>query len=166
MRQGSDFETSTGFADLDVGLRYGIIDGPQALSVEVDWRTPMGYHRQQSVLGDGRQRKSYLYVQDCLDAMLVAIEKAGDRVNIFNLGTDQFCQVNDSIGWITERLGVTPVLSYEGGERGWIGDSPFIFLDCTRIRSLGWTPALSIREGVLRTVDYLCANPWILEARA
>ena len=118
------------------------------------------------VLGNGRQRKSYLYVQDCIDAMLMAIEKAGDGVNIFNLGTDEYCQVNDSIGWITERLGVAPVLSYAGGERGWIGDSPFIFLDCARIRSLGWTPALSIREGVLRTVDYLCANPWILEERA
>ena len=121
--------------------------------------------RELHVLGNGRQRKSYLYVQDCIDAMLVAIEKAGDGVNIFNLGTDEYCQVNDSIGWITERLGVAPVLRYAGGERGWIGDSPFIFLDCTRIRSLGWTPALSIREGVLRTVDYLCANPWLLEER-
>ena len=55
VRNGSDFETSTGFADLDLGLRYGIMDGAQALSIEVDWRTPMGYHRQQSVLGDGRQ---------------------------------------------------------------------------------------------------------------
>ena len=118
------------------------------------------------VLGNGLQRKSYLYVQDCIDAMLMALEKAREPVNIFNLGTDEYCQVNDSIGWITSHLGVKPSLSYTGGERGWIGDSPFIFLDCARIRSLGWKPSLSIRDGVLRTVDYLKANPWILEQRA
>ena len=118
------------------------------------------------VLGDGRQRKSYLYVQDCLDAILFAIEKAQDKINIFNLGTDEYCQVNDSIGWITEHLGVKPRLTYTGGERGWVGDSPFIFLDCSKIRALGWTPKLSIREGILRTLEYLQANPWVMDARS
>src|SRR4051794_16740177 len=70
------------------------------------------------VLGDGHQRKSYLYVQDCIDAILLAIEKAQDKVNIFNLGADEFCEVNDSIGWITSHLGVTPKLTYTGGKRG------------------------------------------------
>ncbi len=99
------------------------------------------------VLGDGRQRKSYLYVQDCIDAMLLAMARATGKVNIFNLGTDEFCLLNDSIGWITERLGVAPVLEYTGGDRGWIGDNPFIYLDSSRIRALGWTPKLSIRDG-------------------
>lgn len=118
------------------------------------------------VLGNGRQRKSYLYVQDCIDAMLFAIKRAQDRVNVFNLGTDEYCQVNDSIGWITEHLGLAPRLTYSGGERGWIGDSPFIFLDCAKIRALGWRPRLSIREGIIRTLEYLRANRWVLEARA
>ena len=118
------------------------------------------------VLGDGRQRKSYLYIHDCLDAMLYAIERAQAKVNIFNLGTDEYCEVNQSIGWITDRLGLKPTLDYAGGERGWIGDSPFIFLDCGKIRSLGWRPTLSIREGVVRTVEYLQANPWVLEVRS
>jgi UDP-glucose 4-epimerase len=117
------------------------------------------------VLGDGQQRKSYLYVQDCLDAMLLAMDRAADKVNIFNLGTDEYCQVNDSIGWITEHLGMSPRRSYTGGERGWVGDSPFIFLDCKKIRELGWIPRLTIREGILRTLDYLQANRWVLEAR-
>ena len=117
------------------------------------------------VLGDGHQKKSYLYVKDCIDAMLLAIEKAQDRVNIFNLGTDEYIEVNDSIAWITGHMGLKPKLSYTGGERGWIGDSPFIFLDCRKIRALGWTPKLSIREGVILTLDYLQANPWILERR-
>lgn len=117
------------------------------------------------VLGDGHQRKSYLYVQDCLDAMLLAIQRSSDRINIFNLGTDEYCEVNDSIGWITGRLGLQPRRSYTGGTRGWVGDSPFIFLDCSKMRALGWIPRVSIREGIEKTLAYLEANPWHLEAR-
>jgi len=118
-----------------------------------------------TVLGNGQQRKSYLYVQDCIDAMLWVIERANDKVGIFNLGTDEYCQVNDSIGWITSHLGLSPKLNYIGGERGWIGDSPFIFLDCNKIRALDWKPKLTIREGIIRTLEYLQTNPWVLEAR-
>jgi UDP-glucose 4-epimerase len=118
-----------------------------------------------AVLGDGHQRKSYLYIQDCLDAMLLAIGKARGKVNIFNLGTDEYVEVNDSIRVICDRLGVTPRLTYSGGARGWVGDSPFIFLDCRKIRSLGWAPRLTIREGIVKTLDYLEANPWLYEAR-
>jgi UDP-glucose 4-epimerase len=117
------------------------------------------------VLGNGRQRKSYLYVQDCIDAILLAVDQAHDKVNIFNLGTDEYCEVNDSIGWITEYLGLSPKLEYSGGDRGWIGDNPFIFLDTTRVRALGWKPRFTIRQGVIRTLDYLRANEWVLSLR-
>jgi UDP-glucose 4-epimerase len=113
------------------------------------------------VLGNGKQRKSYLYVQDCVDAILTAIEKADAKINVFNLGTDEYCEVNDSVGWICETLGVNPSITYGGGERGWVGDSPFIFLDCSRIRQLGWRPALTIREAVIRTTEYLRNNEWL-----
>lgn len=121
--------------------------------------------RQIEVLGNGQQRKSYLYVQDCIDAMLLAIERANDPVNIFNLGTDEYCKVDESLGWICSHLDVNPRRCYSGGERGWIGDSPFIFLDATKIRSLGWKPKLPIREAVLRTLQYLHDNRWVLEHR-
>lgn len=111
------------------------------------------------VLGDGKQRKSYLYVQDCIDAMLRAIESCESKVNIFNLGTDEYCEVNESIGWICQELGVEPQLKYSGGDRGWIGDNPFIFLDCSAIRKLGWRPKLSIQQSVVRTVRYLRNTP-------
>ncbi len=117
------------------------------------------------VLGDGHQKKSYLYVRDCVDAMLTAFGKAHGRVNIFNVGADDYCEVTDSVRWITEHLGVEPKIEYSGGIRGWVGDSPFIFLDCSRLKALGWKPRLSIREGVTRTVDYLQQHPWVLEAR-
>jgi UDP-glucose 4-epimerase len=86
-------------------------------------------------------------------------------VNIFNLGTDEYCRVNDSVSWISERLGVNPARTYSGGERGWVGDSPFIFLDCSRVRALGWRPKLTIREAVVRTLEYLQENRWVLERR-
>ena len=117
------------------------------------------------VLGNGRQRKSYLYVQDCIDAVLLAVATAADPVNIFNLGQDEYCEVNDSIGWISEHLGLEPEVRYAGGDRGWVGDNPFIFLDCRRARALGWTPRLGIREGVIRTLSFLQQNHWIYDQR-
>jgi UDP-glucose 4-epimerase len=104
-------------------------------------------------------------VKDCVAAVLAAIERAEAKVNIFNLGVDHYCQVNDSIRWISEHLGISPELRYAGGERGWIGDSPFIFLDCARIRGLGWKPQLNIQEGIIRTLEFLQNNQWVLECR-
>jgi UDP-glucose 4-epimerase len=116
------------------------------------------------VLGDGKQRKSYLHVHDCIDAMLHVIGRAGGKFNVFNLGAPEYCTVDDSLGWICEELGVRPRRRYTGGARGWIGDNPFIFLDTARVRALGWAPKLTIREGVLRTLRYFRQNPWVLEA--
>jgi len=117
------------------------------------------------VLGNGKQRKSYLYVQDCIDAILLAMDRAANKINIYNLGVNNYVEVNDSVGWISEVLKVEPRLSYTGGDRGWIGDNPFIFLDTAKIRALGWSPKLNIREGVIKTVEFLKANEWVLENR-
>jgi UDP-glucose 4-epimerase len=114
-----------------------------------------------TVLGDGRQRKSYLYVQDCLDAVLLAVSRANARVNVFNLGVDSYCEVNDSVAWISAALDLNPQVTYTGGDRGWAGDNPFIYLDTTRIRALGWRPKLGIDESIRRTVAFLRNNPWI-----
>jgi UDP-glucose 4-epimerase len=111
-----------------------------------------------SVLGDGTQRKSYLHAEDCIEAIVTALANARDKVNMFNLGTDEYCQVRDSIAWISAELGCTPKINYGGGPRGWIGDNPFIFLDCTPIRDLGWRPRFTIEQSVVRTVRYLRTN--------
>jgi UDP-glucose 4-epimerase len=118
-----------------------------------------------TVLGNGRQRKSYLYIQDCLDAVVLAMSRANARVNVFNLGVDSYCEVNDSIGWISAALDLNPHVTYTGGDRGWVGDNPFIFLDTSRIRALGWRPKLRIDASVRRTVAFLQDNPWIFERR-
>jgi UDP-glucose 4-epimerase len=117
------------------------------------------------ILGNGLQRKSYLHVRDCIDAMLVGIERAAGKINIFNLGSDEYCEVRQSASWIAVRLGVSPRFTYAGGERGWIGDVPFILLDAGRIRALGWRPKLSIRESIELTVDWLKANTWVFVER-
>ena len=114
------------------------------------------------VLGDGKQRKSYLYVKDVVEAMLTGVERAEGAFVALNIGHEQHCMVDDSLGWITERLGLSPRRRYTGGARGWIGDSPFIHLDASRMRALGWSPTLTIREAVLRTVDDIQANPWLM----
>ena len=117
------------------------------------------------VLGNGEQRKSYLYVQDCIQAMMAVIGSVNDDINIYNLGVDDTCLVNDSIGWICEALNVQPELSYSGGYQGWIGDNPVIHLDTRKVLSLGWEPKVSIREGILKTVRYLQENEWVFEGR-
>lgn len=118
------------------------------------------------VLGNGHQKKSYLYVQDCIDAMLTVIGRVAGKINIFNLGVDHYCEVSDSVAWICERLEVAPKVVYSGGQRGWVGDSPFIFLDCSRIRDLGWLPRLTIRDAVMLTVDFLAGTDWLLKDRS
>jgi UDP-glucose 4-epimerase len=122
------------------------------------------------VLGDGTQRKSYLYVQDCIDAILHVTRQATARAAkhhtaIYNLGTPEFVQVNDSIRTICATLSVKPRLDYTGGNRGWIGDNPFIFLDTKKIQSTGWKPKLTIEQGIVRTLRWLEANRWVYEAR-
>lgn len=129
------------------------------------YRQLLAHPGELNVLGNGLQRKSYLYVQDCIDAMLLAIAKAQNSVNILNLGTDEYCEVNDSIRWICEHLELTPEIHYGGGDRGWVGDNPFIFLDCSRMRALGWKPKLTIREGIVRTLAYLEKNRFLLDGR-
>jgi UDP-glucose 4-epimerase len=123
------------------------------------------------VLGNGRQRKSYLYVQDCIDAILHVTGKATardakHRTQIYNLGTPEYVEVNQSIGYIAAALGVKPQLEYTGGDRGWIGDNPFIFLDTKKIQATGWKPKLTIEQGIIRTLRWLEANRWVYEARS
>jgi|SRR5271165_60976 len=114
------------------------------------------------VLGDGRQEKSYVYVQDCINAMLTAAERHAEEpgAHLYNLGTDETVVVDDSVAIITEELGLSPQIEHTGGRRGWTGDSPLIHLDTTRIRELGWSPELTIGQALVRTVRWLADNEY------
>jgi UDP-glucose 4-epimerase len=122
------------------------------------------------ILGDGSQRKSYLYVQDCIDAILHVTRKGTAKgvphgTQIYNLGTTEYVQVKDSVGYICKALGLTPELQFTGGDRGWIGDNPFILLDTKKIQACGWKPKLTIEQGILKTLKWLEANRWVYETR-
>jgi len=101
------------------------------------------------VLGDGQQRRSYIYAGDVADALLIGLNTVR-QVNVFNVGHHQTCTVDDSLGWLCESLGVEPERVYTG--TSWAGDKRLTLLDCTRLQVLGWTPRVSIRDAVLRTV--------------
>jgi len=122
--------------------------------------------RELEVLGDGNQRKSYLDVVDGVNGIFYAIQHAKDKKNVFNLGHDDFMNVLDLAGVVTEEMGLKDVrFRTTGGERGWLGDSPIVHLDTTKLKSLGWKPQVSIEQGIRNTVRYLKAHPRVLEKR-
>ena len=97
--------------------------------------------------------------------MFLAVDSSPEAVTALNLGTDEYVEVNDSVDVITKHLDMMPARTYGGGERGWIGDNPFIFLDCQRMRNLGWQPKRTIRDGIVKTLIWLQNNQWVLEER-
>ncbi|MBR9703017.1 SDR family NAD(P)-dependent oxidoreductase [Candidatus Woesearchaeota archaeon] len=118
------------------------------------------------VLGDGKQQKSYLDVTDGVAGIFHGIEHGAERVNIFNLGHDDFMNVLDLADILVSGLGLSDVkYNMTGGSRGWKGDSPIVHLDTTKLKKLGWKPEVSIEQGIKNTVTYLKANPQLLERK-
>ena len=117
------------------------------------------------VLGNGLQKKSYLHVDDCIRGMMLATKKSQNKVNIFNLGTNEYLTVKQSIKIICKELNAKPKIYYSGGKRGWIGDSPFIYLNIKKIKSLGWLPKFTIQNSIKQTVIYLKNNKWVFLKR-
>ena len=138
-------------------LRFVSILGPRYTHGHVFdfWRKLRHDPTRLEILGDGKQKKSYLHIEDCMDGILTAIARARDAINIFNLGHEDWIDVDESVAIIIRTLGVTPNVSYSGGERGWVGDAPRLLLDTARLRSLGWQPRRTIEEGVVDTVRFL-----------
>jgi UDP-glucose 4-epimerase len=104
------------------------------------------------VLGDGRQSKSYLRTEDCVDGMLLAADRASERVNVFNLGTDDRVSVREIAEKVVAAHGGHARIEYTGGERGWVGDVPQQLLAIDKIRALGWTPRDSSHGAIDRTI--------------
>jgi len=116
-----------------------------------------------TVLGDGKQQKSYLHVADGVRAMLLGVERQQQLVSVLNIGHQQWLSVTESIAIICRHLAVTPALSFSGGERGWVGDAPKILLDTTRLLALGWAPSVTLSAAIVETLQFLEANPYCTE---
>ncbi len=120
------------------------------------------------ILGDGSQRKSYIHVSDGVAAIAAVLRHPSPKkYEVFNLGTSEYVTVNDSIAEICAEMGVCPERLYSGGSRGWVGDNPFIYLDCSRIRQHLdhiWAPKIGILDGVRMTVRYLLTNKHLFDA--
>lgn len=114
------------------------------------------------VLGNGKQLKSYLHMNDLMKGIWLVIESKPQGFQVYNIGHDDALTVDISIGYITRELGLTPKLEYSGGERGWIGDSPRIQLDTTKLKKLGWSTEKSLEQGVVDTVHYISENSFLL----
>ncbi len=119
------------------------------------------------ILGDGTQRKSYLYVKDGVDAIFTIIEKAKEKINVFNLGNNEILTVADSAKEIVNEAGYENVeFEYEGGDKGWIGDNKYVLLDTQKLQALGWKPTKNTRESLRITTRYLQDNPEIIKKRS
>ena len=119
-----------------------------------------------TVLGNGKQRKSYLYIGDCVRAVTGLLDRHRDGgCHAYNLGTDEVTVVDRSVEAICHHMAISPEITHTGGERGWVGDSPLIHLDCAKLRQTGWAPELTIEQAVQRTLAWFDQNPWVFEER-
>lgn len=101
------------------------------------------------ILGDGKQQKSYIHVSDLLDGIEVAVAKSKERVNIYNLGNDDWLSVTRLAEIITEEMKLKNVeFEYSGGDRGWVGDVPKVLISTDRLKALGWKPRMNSEQAV------------------
>ncbi len=110
------------------------------------------------VLGDGRQAKSYVWVDDCVAAMLLAGDRADAPVNLYNIGNDDRTSVREIAERVVRALGGRARVEYTGGARGWAGDIPVQLLATERIRGLGWAPSLTSSQAVDRAIEVVIAE--------
>ncbi len=148
-----------GFYGLNaISLRYANIIGPRSNhGVIYDFFMKLKRNPHElEILGNGRQKKSYLYISDCVKASILAVERHQEGFDVFNVGSDDWITVNEIAKIVIERLGLKNVkIKYTGGDRGWPGDVPLMLLDISRIKALGWKPEVPIREGIALYVDWL-----------
>ena len=117
------------------------------------------------VLGDGNQKKSYLNIFDCITAIYKSMNYFDKKINIINLGTNEYITVKESIKIICKTLRLSPKLIFAGGKRGWVGDNPLILLNIKKVKKAGWKPKYTIKKSIEVTTNYLIKNQWVLQRK-
>jgi UDP-glucose 4-epimerase len=111
------------------------------------------------ILGDGRQRKSYLDVNDCVEGVMTIWKKAAEKINVYNLGPRDSVTIKEIAEIVVEEMGLGDVVfTYTGGDRGWKGDVPKFMLDTRKVRTLGWKPKHTSKEAVRIAAKGLIKN--------
>ena len=106
------------------------------------------------ILGDGWQAKSYLLSEECVAAMLFAVEHARGPLNIYNLGSEDWLRVTDIADMVVSAMGLSGVVyEFTGGESGWPGDVPRFRLDVSAINKLGWKAQRNSAEAVQQAIE-------------
>ena len=112
-----------------------------------------------SIMGGGTQKKSYIYIDDCVNGIMATIKHPGELGEVFNLGSDDSMSVKEIGTLVARTMGLkAPHFRLDGGlpdGRGWIGDVKMMLLDVTRLKSIGWSPKLNSREAVEETVKQI-----------
>ena len=111
-----------------------------------------------TILGDGRQEKSYMHIEECVDAMCHVVEHADSDLNVYNLGTRTTTSVDRIADIVAEEMGVDPGYEHTGGDRGWTGDVPRMRLSIEKLSGLGWEPTQSSDDAVRRATRELLAE--------
>lgn len=141
-------------------FRFANIVGPhQRGNVIPDFIEKLGDDPSElTILGNGRQEKSYLHVTECVDAIQHVIETVSGDLNTYNLGTRTTTSVTEIADIVADELDLDPTYSYTGGDRGWTGDVPKMRLSIEQLSALGWEPSLSSHESVRRATRELVSE--------
>ena len=119
------------------------------------WKDP----KELEILGNGKQSKEYLYVEDCVEGMITGWRNSPGPVQAFNLGQPKQTLVDEVADIVTEEMKLNEVKrKYTGGERGWIGDNKLVELSLEKMAKLGWKPRTSPEEAIRVTTKWTLAN--------
>jgi UDP-glucose 4-epimerase len=157
-------EAYTQLAEMKVwAFRFGTVLGERCRRGAI-WDFVAKVHdnpEELEILGDGKQKKDYLYVGDCVDGIMTGYEKEKrGACNIFNIGLQELTSIDKLADMVIQAAGLVTVTKkkYTGGPRGWIGDNPIVHLDVSKLKSLGWKPKVTSQETIERTIGWTLAN--------
>ena len=139
-------------------FRFANIVGPRSThGITVDFIKKLWKNASMlEILGDGKQEKSYLHVSECVDAILFLIENSKEKVNIFNIGSEDTISATEIGKVVIEEMGLSNVeFTYTGGNRGWKGDVPRMRLGIEKMKSLGWKPVYTSERSIRETARAL-----------
>jgi UDP-glucose 4-epimerase len=154
-----------GFAMNCVVFRFVSILGPRYTHGHVfDFIKKLSNNSKKlEILGDGNQTKSYLHINDLMNGLWTVIQNKPVGFSVYNIGHDDALIVRQSAKYIVDKMNLSPEFQFMGGERGWIGDSPRIQLDTSKLKKLGWKTTVSLQKAVEETTEYLLKNPELLK---